>query len=104
MSQEGDSSSRTPTRSAKEERAFAIIARGLDNNYLHNISDLELCVEAWHKLDVLFGARSYNSTLSLKVTFFELHMKLEESIAAHVNTMRSLMTQLASAHSPVTVS
>lgn len=87
---------------ARDERAFGIIALGLGDDYIHHISDLETASEAWVKLDTLFGARSQNSKLALKISFFELQMKLGDSIASHVNQMRSLMTQLASVKSPVT--
>lgn len=91
-----------PRDIAKEEKAFAIIALGLSDNYLHHISDLESPSEAWHKLDVLFGASSHTSKLALKIAFFALTMDSGSSVATHVNNLRSLMTQLASVNSPIT--
>ena len=80
-------------------RAFAIITLGLSDNYLHHISNLESPFEAWHKLDVLFGASSHTSKLALKIAFFELKMDSGTSVASHVNNLRILMTQLASVNS-----
>lgn len=87
---------------ACDKRAFGIIALGLGDDYIHHISDLEIAVEARVKLDTLFGARSENFKLALKISFFELQMKHGDSIACHVNQMRSLMTQSAFVKSLVT--
>lgn len=83
------------------EQAFAIIALGLGDNYLHHIANLEDPAEAWAVLDHLFGASSKHSKLSLKIEFFELELTSGAPLDAHINKMRSLMNQLASVDSPV---
>lgn len=102
----GDSSDIEPvityTTSGKNDKAFAIIALALGDDYIHHISDLESASQAWIKLDILFGARTQSSKIALKISFFELTMKEGDSIAAHVNQLRSLMVQLSSVKSPVT--
>ena len=100
--EESSAPSRPAQDHAREEKAYGIIALALGDDYIHHISDLESPSEAWQKLDILFGASSHISKLSLKIAFFELKMTSGTPLAAHVNHMRSLMTQLASINSPIT--
>lgn len=97
-----DTSSSLQIDEARNERAYAIIALGLSDDYMHHISALDSAAEAWKTLDALFGASGKTSKLNLKIAFFELQMKDDDTIASHVNKMRSLMTQLAAVESPVT--
>ena len=79
----------------KDDKALAIIALALSDNYIHHISNLGSSLEAWDTLDQLFGASGKNSKISLKIEFFGLKLNPHESFATHVNHMRSLMTQLS---------
>ena len=85
----------------KDDKALAIIALALSNNYIHHIFNLKSSLEAWNILDQLFGAKGKNSKISLKIEFFGLKLDTNESFATHVNHMRSLMTQLAAIGAPV---
>ena len=91
----------TYSTSARNDKAFAIIALSLGDDYIHHISDLQSASQAWIKLDTLFGARTQNSKIALMISFFDLHMQDGDTIAAHVNQLRSLMVQLASIMTPI---
>lgn len=85
----------------RDDKALAIIALALSDNYIHHISDSITSFDAWDKLDKLFGAKGKNSKIALKIEFFELRLSSHESLAAHVNHMKSLMTQLSAIGAPV---
>ena len=61
MSSSSSKDKTVATEPHRLKKAFAIIALGLQDNYLHHISDLEDPTEAWATLDHLFGASNKHS-------------------------------------------
>lgn len=50
--------------------------------------------EAWEELDKIFGTQAKSSKIRLLIQFFELKLEKGESLATHLNKMKSLTTQL----------
>lgn len=85
----------------RDEKGLAIIALGLSDTFIHHIVDKCTSKEAWDELEKLFGAKGKNSKISLKIQFFGLELKRNETLSAHINTMKSIMAQLACIGAPV---
>lgn len=79
----------------RDEKAFAIIALALSDDYIHHVSDINSAAQAWEDLEKLFGAQAKNAKIALKIQFFSLVMNQGTTLATHINSMRSLMIQLA---------
>ena len=95
------------TREAKAQwelsdtKALAIIALALGDEYLHHISNITTSKLAWEILDKLFGASGKNSKINLKLQLFKLNMPPGGDFLVHLNTLKGLLSQLASINAPV---
>ena len=64
------------TWQAKDDKAFALFASGLEDTYIHNIGTCNSSNCAWETLEKTYGAQGLNSKISLKVEFYSLEMKI----------------------------
>lgn len=65
----------------KDDKAFALIALGLEDTYIHNIGACNSSnIAAWETLERIYGAQGHNSKISLKVEFYSLEVKNSEMI------------------------
>ena len=67
----------------------------VSDDYIHHNTDANDAVEAWETFDKSVGAKSRHAKSSLKIHFFSLQMKENETLPEHLNHMKSLMSQLA---------
>ncbi|MCO5554987.1 hypothetical protein L7F22_008526 [Adiantum nelumboides] len=79
----------------RDNKAQAIIKLELDDTYIHRVDGCETAKETWDQLDTLFGAQAKSSKFGLLIEFFKLEMSVKTPLASHLNSMQSLMTQLA---------
>ncbi|MCO5557398.1 hypothetical protein L7F22_010961 [Adiantum nelumboides] len=79
----------------RDNKAQAIIKLELDDTYIHHVDGCETAKETWGQLDTLFGAQAKSSKFGLLIEFFKLEISAKKPLASHLNSMQSLMTQLA---------
>ena len=103
--QEAESSVNTRASStanqARDEQALGIIITALEDNSIHYIDECDTASKAWDVLERIFGAKAKHSKISLKMQLCDLSKEPNESIAAVINKLKSLMTQLAYVQAPV---
>lgn len=84
------------TWQARDDKALALIALGLEDTYIHNIGACHSSNCAWETLEKAYGALGLNSKIGLKVEFYSLEMSINDDLATHLNKMKSIMAQLSS--------
>ena len=74
---------------------MVIIALGLSDSYIHHIDGCETSLGAWTHLESVFGAQACHSKYILLIKFFTLPLTKGDTLSSHLNSMKSLLTQLA---------
>lgn len=82
------------TWALKDDKSLGIIASSLDDDYIHYIDGFDTSYGAWVELEKVFRVKAKSSKISLLIQLFGLQMKKIDSLAAHLNHMKSLTNQV----------
>ena len=63
---------------------------------VHHIDGCDIAFDAWEHLESVFGAQARCFKYSLLIKFFTLTLQKGDALSSHLNSMKSLLTQLAS--------
>ena len=79
----------------KNSKALGIIGENLHDTFVHHIDGCDTSKGAWETLDRTFGATSKGSKIGLLIKFFGLEKDPSNTMSAHLNYYKSLLTQLS---------